>query len=106
MKRVVIKENENGYEAVSNAIPKRILESGDSIIVQIRYKFSFEEKWNEQCYILLPKGPCPYSYNDYDWEVDWWEGQTDILLIAAAPVGSLKLPPYYWIEDDDGEVGI
>ena len=76
----------NAYEAVENIVLKKYGYLNDSIVVQLRtkYKCEGEDEWHDITDILL-------FDKEYIWESDWWEGEQDVELIAAAPVAFVTL---------------
>ena len=89
-------EGSDAYTAVENiVIPK--YEVSD-IIVQLRSKYDWEINYRDHTELLINDGK-DYSHPKYIWQNDWWEGEQDVILVAAARVEDIKLGDKWKIKE-------
>lgn len=67
-------------------IDKRKQHPGD-IIVQLEYKYEFEDIYHISNEILSPINDC----TDWEWLNDWYEGYDDVRVIGWIPVSDAKV---------------
>ena len=90
----------NGYAAVEDAVLSRYAYTGESIVVELRTKYSHEKTYAQRTELLLNDGP-DFLSPLYVWENDWWEGEQDIELVAAAPISRVRLSKEHRYERSD-----
>lgn len=83
-------EQSSAYEAVRDKVLEKYGWTYESILVQIKIKYSEEKEYHDLTELLINDGP-DSNTSDYIWENDWWEGQQDVELIAAAPISQIDL---------------
>lgn len=87
---------ESGYDVVYKAVMDRMKKIhgfiNESIIVRIGRKYEGEKEFIYDTYLLLNEGES-WDRPKYIWEMDWWEGEQDIDLVFAAPVGAFENSP-------------
>lgn len=70
----------------------------ETMIVELRYKYSWEEKWtysNEILEVDWSNGnDCPYI-----WLNDWNEGETDVEVLGCVPLSDVIVAPFKPILD-------
>lgn len=81
----------SGYEAVESVVLFYYGQTGQSIVVELQTRGCGEWVWKHFSALLLNDGD-DWNHPRYVWEYDWWEGEPDIQLIAAAPVCDVVLP--------------
>ena len=59
----------------------------ESLIFKIQYKYETEKEYTVRNELLLMNG---YYW---EWETDWWEGQTDITFLGAISLQDVKIEP-------------
>lgn len=83
-------KNSTAYKAVAKVVLEKYKYTNESIVVQIRLKYSCEQKYKDITELFINDGE-DYGNPDYIWENDWWEGQQDVELIATAPISEIDL---------------
>lgn len=78
----------SAYEAVEKAIPKNMLYCDMLVRIMIKYSWESDDEYVISNEILTY---CA-SEEIVIWENDWWEGQQDVFIIAAAPIEKIELP--------------
>ena len=82
-------KSSSAYEAVEKAISKNKLYYNCDMLVRIKCKCSWESD-NE--YVTSNEIlTFDESGEVATWEYDWWEGQQDVWVIAAAPIEKIEL---------------
>lgn len=79
-------------EQLNNLITMAVDRLGfmDTMIVEVKYKYSYETEWTIDNEIL----EC--CNGQYTWKRDWWEGQEDVEYTGIIPVSSVI--PWRYIE--------
>lgn len=95
---VKITWKDNPYNAIRKIVTDKYKNRGESIVVQLRTKYSCEDEYEEHTELLMNDGD--WMNPDYCWENDWWEGKDDIILVAAAPISEIELDKKWRITDD------
>ena len=85
-----LKWDTNAYDAVEKIVLDTYGPLNASIVVQLQMKYDYEDNWEECTELLLNDGES-WDNPEWIWENDWWEGQQDVDLIAAAPIYAVKL---------------
>jgi len=83
-------KDSNAYAAVEKIILDKYGSRGESIVVNLQLKYSCEDKYHFATTILLNDGIDCFN-PDWIWEYDWWEGEQDVILLAAAPISEVEL---------------
>lgn len=83
-------KNQTAYRAVSEQVLKRFGWTNESIVVQIKKKYSSDDNYSNITELLINDAQSD-GEPQYIWEHDWWEGEQDVELIAAAPVSLITL---------------
>lgn len=79
MIKIILKDNENGYEEVEKVVDKFVEKYGyGSIIVKIALARTPEEMPDIYNELLLFEG----FDEGFIWENDWWEGEKYIVVVA------------------------
>ena len=89
----------DAYEDVMNAVLEKYGSRGENIVVQLRTKYKLTDNWINVTTLLLNEGDCVDP--EWLWEYDWWEGGSDVELIAAAPVSDIALPDEFKFEEGE-----
>ena len=85
-----IAKNDNPYKIIKNIVLDKYGSRGESILVELKTKYSCDDEYVSFSSLLLNDGE-DWLNPDWIWEDDWWEGEQDVELVAAAPVGDIKL---------------
>ena len=109
--RIRMSKGETAYDAVSKIIKSKYGDRGESIVVQLRQKCNDNEPWEELTVLYLNEGNDWRNRPYYVWEIDWWEGQEIVELIAAATVSDIKLDYdtdflFIWEDDEKFQRGL
>lgn len=91
-------EDSTAYEAIEKIALKKYRHISDSLIVQFRMKYDYEERWDDYTELLLIEGD--WGAEEYVWQDDWWEGEQCVDLIAIAPVCRIRLPEEFAVNED------
>ena len=65
-------------------------------IVRIKYRYDFEENWTYQNVLLTCSDR---GYPDYEWGIDWYEGQSDVEIIGCLSIAEVLIPTFKEHED-------
>lgn len=70
---------------------------GEDLIARIQYKYEIEKEYTIRNELLTID-----EIGEYEWETDWWEGQTDITFLGIISLQDVKIEPLkmttgYWI---------
>lgn len=96
-----LKPGETGYGAVERAIMKKYGEiPPESLIVQLRTKHMEDEEWWDRTELLVQNGYDSY-HPDWEWEIDWWEGEQFIDLVAVAKIWEIDISGSFAMEGPD-----
>ena len=85
-------KNPSPYKSVAETLFEKRDYYGDSIVVQLRLRRRPSSPIEEHTVLYLRTG----HGNDYEWEYDWWEGEQEVELIAAAPISKVKLNEQFY----------
>ena len=90
-------KSSSAYEAVEKAISKNKSYFNCDMLVRIMTKYSWEsdDEYVTSNEILTSDE----SGEVATWEYDWWEGQQDVWVIAAAPIEEIELQDKWNIEN-------
>ena len=88
--KLTLDDNSNAYEVVEKIVLEKYKNRGESIIVQLRLKYGYEQKYYKITTLLLNDGEDCFRPK-WVWEYDWWEGEQDVELIAAAPISDIDI---------------
>ena len=82
-------KSSSAYEAAEKVISKNKLYDNCDMLVEIKYKYS----WESDDKYLTSNEILTFDTNGAlaVWENDWWEGQQDVWVIAAAPIEEIEL---------------
>lgn len=88
--------DDSAYDAVERVVLEKFKNCGASMVIQLRKKYGCEDDWEDCTELLLNDGD--WINPKWVWENDWWEGEDDVELIAAAPVFAVSLDDKWRIE--------
>lgn len=95
----------NPYSEVADIVLSQFYDGmSESIIVNLRQKYSYEKEYEDLTLLLQNDGE-DWLNPDYNWEWDWNEGQQDIQIVGAVPVGQAIVPAEFFITENKRNKG-
>ena len=85
-------ESDNAYSDVVTALfgtPENVI-SG-SYLVQIQMRYGPEDDFDDITEILIVNQDNTFRAGNFYWPNDWWEGQSDIRIVAFAKVEDIDI---------------
>ena len=92
-------KDSTAYAAVREKLFEKLSPYNGSIVVQLRIRYNEETQWREITELLIDDGE-DWDHPCWVWENDWWEGEQNVELIAAADVADIKLSDEFKFTDD------
>ena len=77
----------NAYEAVSDAVYAKYVHTGDTYLVELAmwYGDAVDD-------MTITKATLSYCGLDPVWDIDWWEGEDNVVIIGVIPLKDIKIP--------------